>query len=143
MIVWRKGVDKTLLQPQFLADVEALLGGSPHTWLVTSGHRGIAEQAELYRIYKAGGPKAAPAGKSAHNYGLAIDVVPDGDTGRPGIQPDWSGASHAWKWLGDAVDAHPRLRHGRHFGDSPHIERLNWQNHKGWEPTPITPRLAA
>ena len=76
MIVWRKGVDKTLLQPQFLADVEALLGGSPHTWLVTSGHRGIAEQAELYRIYKAGGPKAAPAGKSAHNYGLAIDVVP-------------------------------------------------------------------
>jgi len=142
VIVWGK-VDPTLLEPVFRRDVEALLLGSPYTWLVTSGYRGLAEQAELWRIYRAGGPKAAPAGKSAHNYGLAIDVVPDGDTGRPGIQPDWSGSSHAWKWLGDAVDAHPRLRHGRHFGDSPHIERLGWTQYKGWTPTPITPRLAA
>ena len=59
-------------------------------------------------------------------------MVPDGDTGKPGIQPDWSGASHAWKWLGDAVDAHPRLRHGRDFGDSPHIERLNFMQYGNW-----------
>lgn len=144
MIVWRKDVDPTLLEPVFRADVEALLAGSPFTWLVTSGHRSNAEQSRLWQIHLAGGPKAAPPGKSAHNYGLAVDVVPDGDTGKPGIQPDWSGHSAAWKWLGDAVDKHPRLRHGRHFGDSPHIQKVNWAAHKAWaDPTPMTPLRAA
>ena len=143
MIVWRKDVDQTLLEPGFHADIVALLAGSPFTWLVTSGHRGITEQAKLWAIYQAGGPRAAPAGKSAHNYGLAVDVVPDGDTGKPGIQPDWSGSSQAWKWLGDAVDMHPRLRHGRHFGDSPHIQRVEWKRYKGWRPISPPPLRAA
>ena len=143
MIVWRKDVDASLLEPVFRADIEQLLAASPHTWLVTSGHRSNAEQSKLWQIHLAGGPKAAPPGRSAHNYGLAVDVVPDGDTGKPGIQPDWSGSSHAWKWLGDAVDAHPRLRHGRHFGDGPHIEKSKWKEYKGWLPTSPPPRLAA
>jgi hypothetical protein len=142
VIVWRKDVDPSLLEPQFRADLETLLAGSPFTWLVTSGHRSNAEQSRLWRVHLAGGPKAAPPGKSAHNYGLAVDVVPDGDTGKPGIQPDWSGSSAAWAWLAKAVDAHPRLRHGRHFGDSPHIQRVRWQDFTGWN-TPRPPLRAA
>lgn len=51
---------KTLVAP---LDVKAI-----------SGHRTYAEQAELYRKYLAGGPQAAPAGHSNHNFGLAIDL---------------------------------------------------------------------
>lgn len=42
---------------------------------VTSGMRSYAEQAELYKKYLAGGPIAAPPGKSNHNFGLAFDVT--------------------------------------------------------------------
>jgi peptidoglycan L-alanyl-D-glutamate endopeptidase CwlK len=37
--------------------------------------RSYAEQAELYKKYLAGGPIAAPPGKSNHNFGLAFDVT--------------------------------------------------------------------
>jgi peptidoglycan L-alanyl-D-glutamate endopeptidase CwlK len=42
---------------------------------VTSGLRSYEEQAELYRKYRAGGPVAAPPGKSNHNFGLAFDIT--------------------------------------------------------------------
>lgn len=41
---------------------------------VISGTRGPDEQAELFEKFKAGGPLAAPAGRSNHNYGIAFDV---------------------------------------------------------------------
>ena len=44
---------------------------------------------------------------------LAIDVVPDGDTRKPGLQPDWNpNPGDAWYWLAEVIDAHPRLRIG-------------------------------
>jgi LAS superfamily LD-carboxypeptidase LdcB len=48
---------------------------------VTSGHRSIARQRQLYRAHLRGGPLAAPPGKSAHNYGLAVDIA------LPGVDP--------------------------------------------------------
>jgi peptidoglycan L-alanyl-D-glutamate endopeptidase CwlK len=42
---------------------------------VTSGTRSFAEQAELFKKHLAGGPLAAPPGKSNHNFGLAFDVT--------------------------------------------------------------------
>lgn len=42
---------------------------------VTSGTRSFEEQAELFRKFQAGGPVAAPPGKSNHNFGLAFDVT--------------------------------------------------------------------
>jgi lysozyme family protein len=42
---------------------------------VTSGTRSFAEQDELYKKHLAGGPLAAPPGKSNHNFGLAFDVT--------------------------------------------------------------------
>lgn len=42
-------------------------------YFAISGTRTWAEQSALYQKYKAGGPKAAPAGYSWHNFGTAID----------------------------------------------------------------------
>ncbi len=41
---------------------------------VISGTRSYAKQAELYEKYKAGGPLAAPPGRSNHNFGIAFDI---------------------------------------------------------------------
>ena len=77
------------------------------------------------------GPKAAPGGKSAHNYGLAIDVALDGDP-KPGLQMLWNTGSAGWRWLKTSTVPHPRLKNGWSFGDWPHIERYKWQRYKGW-----------
>lgn len=50
---------------------------------VTSGSRSYAEQAELRRRSEAGGPKAAPAGWSNHNFGLAFDITLFSSAGKP------------------------------------------------------------
>lgn len=150
MIDWRT-VDRYTLEPVFRRDVEQLLTDSPHWWRVTSGYRSLAAQKVLrdrylaYRAFKAGtGPsapfagKAARPGMSAHNYGLAIDVVPDGWVDVPGFQPDWQpNPGDAWYWLATAIDLHPRLRHGRHFADWPHIQRLAWAQYKHARTQPL------
>jgi peptidoglycan LD-endopeptidase CwlK len=41
---------------------------------ILSGTRSYEEQAELYRKHKAGGPLAAPPGRSNHNFGIAFDI---------------------------------------------------------------------
>ena len=126
MIVWRKVARRDALDPVFRDDVEALLTNSPYTWYALSGYRSLDEQAALYQTYLAGGPLAAPPGKSAHNFGLAVDVVLD-SSDRDGLQPSWQTNAEGWRWLAAAVDAHPTLRHGRHFGDWPHLERKGWK----------------
>ena len=132
MVVYRANVDPSLLKKEFRIDIHKLLDGSPFTWLVTFGFRSLQEQEKLWQIYRKGGPKAAPPGKSAHNYGLAVDVVPDGDDTKPGIQPDWTHEDKdnvEWLWLFDAVWKHPRLHSGRSFQDASHIERLGWKQY--------------
>jgi hypothetical protein len=150
MIVVRAGVDLTQVHPQFLADVRSILDPSPVLWLITRATATLAEQERLwrawlaYRAYLRGeGPpapfagKAVPPGESAHNYGQAVDVVPDGDPTRPGVQPDWTPTlGDPWHDLAAAIDSHPRLRHGRRFGDWPHIEAVRWKQFKGWTTTP-------
>lgn len=145
MIDWRRN-EPGLLEPVFCRDVTTILDPDPVLWVVTRAFASLAEQETLYRrwiaylAYRQGkGPpapfagKAAPPGRSAHNYGLAIDVVPDADPLAPGLQPDWDPKpGDAWHDLAATLDAHPRLRHGRHFGDWPHIERYRWQRHKDW-----------
>lgn len=129
MIVYRSSVNPALLKAEFRSDIEKLLGESPYTWLVTFGFRSLAEQLTLYNSYKNGGPKAAPPGQSAHNFGLAVDVVLDGDPDKPGIQPTWDTKLAGWAWLFAKVAAHPRLKSGVTFGDGGHIERYKWKNH--------------
>lgn len=37
-------------------------------------YRSLQDQATLYQKFLRGGPRAAPPGESAHNYGLAVDI---------------------------------------------------------------------
>lgn len=56
---------------------------------ISFSYRTFAQQKELYRKYKSGGPKAAAAGSSWHNYAAAIDltIYENGvyDDGRSGV----------------------------------------------------------
>lgn len=65
----------------------------------TFGYRSIALQRELRLAYLRGGPLAAPAGESAHNFAMAEDSVLDSDPAAAGIQPDWRDDSY--KVLGE------------------------------------------
>jgi len=47
---------------------------------ITSGYRSLAKQRKLYAAYKRGGPLAAAPGRSAHNFGLAVDIAISGAT---------------------------------------------------------------
>lgn len=124
-------VSKDGLEKEFAADVEKLLSLSPFEWYVTCGYRSEEESNRLHKIYLAGGPRAAPGGKSPHNFGEAIDVVHDRDATKPGCQMDWSTADAAWQWLFGAIKAHPRLHSGLSFNDSPHIESVKFAKSKG------------
>lgn len=135
MLIFLPKVDPTLLQPEFLADVKELFTRLPTDWACTYGFRTRIEQDTLYKKYLAGGPKAAPPGKSAHEFGLAIDVVLDGDPSKPGIQADFDDRKQAWIDLYTLLAKHPRLKSGVTFGDGCHIERYKWQNYKNWRPS--------
>lgn len=87
-------------------------------YVLIEGHRSYARSAELYRAYKAGGPRAAPAGASGHNFGLAADFVLDSSPA-PGLQPDWR--PQAFETL--VVEATKLgLSPGAAYKDYPHVE---------------------
>lgn len=115
-------VDKTKLDPQLVADVDQLLGDDPADWVVHYGFRTWAEQQQLYEKFQQGGPEAAPPGKSAHEYGLAVDFhqIVDG-------KDSWV-VGDDWKRIMSAVDASPRMHGGWHFPipDDDHIQSLKW-----------------
>jgi peptidoglycan L-alanyl-D-glutamate endopeptidase CwlK len=84
------------------------------------GFSTFAEQQALHQNYVNGrGGKAAPAGYSAHNYGLAFDFCRDSDLGAAGLQPDWT--QPAYTILGEETQ-NAGLVWGKSFGDAPHIQ---------------------
>ena len=125
MIVWR-GHDVGL-RVEFKDDLVVLFHSSPYTWYCTHGLRTREEQNKLYNIYITNGkPKAAPPGKSPHEYGMAVDVVLDIDPDKPGLQPSWNIKLLAWLWLFTNLKLHPRLKSGISFDDGDHIEVYKW-----------------
>lgn len=129
---WRK-VDKSLIEPQFVKDIDDLFGPSEWPWAITEGFRSIERSNTLHAAFKAGtGPRAAPGGSSAHNFGLAVDVVFDGDSVKSGFQIDWNTSHRAWQWMVEKIKAHPRLSSGYKYHDWPHIERFQWRKYKNW-----------
>lgn len=123
------------LEPIFLEDVNTLLDGLPYEYHVVYGFRSLALQQRLYEIHLAGGPLAAPPGRSAHNWGLAVDLqlwIPT----QKGKQMDWNIESQGWTDLFAAIRPTPRLHSGASFGDFDHIERVNWKRFKNWHPLP-------
>ncbi len=138
MLIWRT-IEPRLLLPSFVEDLNEAFDGLSSTWYVLEGFRSIERSNKLYEEYIAckerGGEKcikAAPGGKSAHNFGLAIDLVLDGDPEKDGLQPDWIERHPEWIRMRAVIDAHPRLHGGWWFGDGDHIERTEWQNFKSW-----------
>ena len=71
------------------------------------------------------GGRAAPAGLSAHQYGLAVDLVADVHEDEPGLQPDWRGPEY--DVLGEEVKR-VGLAWGGSFGDSPHVQWPGYVN---------------
>lgn len=118
-------VDRSLLYPAFARSLEAVLErchARGHDYYVTSGTRLYDAQAALYERHLKGGPRASPPGLSAHQYGLAVDVAPDGSPA-PGLQPDYSPAAYqvlaeevrvaGLTWGGDFRSGRP---------DRPHVQ---------------------
>lgn len=108
--------DLSLLHPDLRSDIELLLerchmGGLP--LYVFEGRRSFKRQAFLYdkgRKYKGDAIVTnAGDGLSFHNYGLAVDLVFDADTAKPGIQWTWSGE---YERLGKIVEDFPHLEWG-------------------------------
>lgn len=126
-VVWK--VSREHLDPTFASDVDKMLAASPFSWLVMSGYRSLEEQTQLWNTHLAGGPLAAPPGKSAHNFGLAVDVAFDADASKPGFQLIWNTKAAGWLWLKYACWKHPRLHSGASFGDWPHIQSTSWGKH--------------
>jgi peptidoglycan L-alanyl-D-glutamate endopeptidase CwlK len=98
-------------------------------WVVTAGRRTMAEQRAIYAQGRTKPGKVvsnAPAGSSAHNYGLAADLAPlcaDGKT------IDWNAPRAVWQQMADIAVA-MGLTAGFYFHsifDAPHIEDSNWK----------------
>lgn len=134
MITWTCGKEaERRLEPVFHADVVDLLTSSPYDWRVVYGFRSLALQQKLYNIHLAGGPLAAPPGRSAHNFGLAVDVqlwISNGKGGRPRME--WNTKHPGWQDLFNRIRPTPRLHSGVSFGDADHIERYHWREYRRW-----------
>lgn len=85
-----------VLQPwaQQLFDVAKIAGVNPR---ITSALRTYAQQAALYKAFKEGRSRypAAPPGRSAHEYGLAFDMVVNGASNQVDCGIVWN------QWGGD------------------------------------------
>lgn len=96
--------------------------------LVTCTFRNDAEQTALYaqgRTEPGHIVTNARAGQSAHQYGLAIDIVP-----MVNGKPDWNGADPIWSEIGVLGEAAGLTWLGAPdstFHEKPHFEFPNWR----------------
>ena len=116
-------LDVSLLYPPFFAVVSAAVErcrARGHEYVATYGFRNYHEQGALHLKWKMGaGGKAAPAGLSAHQYGLAADFTADLREDKPGLQPDFR--LPEYDVLGEEV-RRVGLVWGASFGDAPHVQ---------------------
>ena len=64
------------VRDRFAKGVQSFLSSNPdYDCNISYAYRTMAQQKELYRKYKSGGPKAASPGSSWHNFASAIDLV--------------------------------------------------------------------
>lgn len=100
--------------------------------LVTCALRTDAEQTALYaqgRTAPGHIVTKAKAGESAHNYGLAIDVVP-----MVNGKPDWNGSDPVWSVIGKKGMAAGLTwlgAPGSEFVEMAHFELPNWREAAG------------
>jgi peptidoglycan LD-endopeptidase CwlK len=117
-----KRIDLDLLYPYFRDEMFlpllARLRAKGFDYVATEGFRDMIRSDILWKMFLAGGPRAAPAGSSSHNYGLAVDLCRDIDLKSSGLQPGWDSAHY------DALTKECALmgiHHGRAYKDNPHV----------------------
>jgi peptidoglycan L-alanyl-D-glutamate endopeptidase CwlK len=100
--------------------------------LVTCTLRTTEEQAALYAQGRTTPGKIvtdAPPGKSAHQYGLAIDIVP-----MVNGKPDWEGSHPVWQTVGE-IGERCGLQWagapGFPYKEDPHFQHQNWRSIAG------------
>lgn len=117
-------IDLDYLEPAFLESLLNLLAearGLGFEFFATEGFRSFERSRELYEKYRKGGPRAAPAGFSAHNYGLAVDLAR-----RIGPKTvSWKPADY--EPLKDLCAKHD-LAWGGDFKDWPHVSHTRFVN---------------
>lgn len=141
---WRDGktrVDHELLYPGFLRLLLACLAACERRgalYYLTRGCDDFDAQAALHAAHLAGGPRAAPAGYSGHQYGLAVDGVRDADTSQPGVQiTPASWLSESFAVLREEAERVGLVSGGSFKGanpDWPHVQLAGFVTAKQLEP---------
>ncbi len=87
----------------------------------TMGFRDLVQQAALWDAYQKGGPRAAPPGKSAHNYGMAVDFLAyrKGALLGSSSEPEYA--------LMEELAPRYQLKTLQHLNDAGHVELDNWE----------------
>jgi len=123
------------LRPEIRHIVDGFLdacAGAGIDVLVTCTLRSNEEQAALYakgRTEPGHRVTNAPPGRSAHNHGLAIDVVP-----MVNGKPDWNGYDPVWETIGKLGETAGLVWLGAPnspFPEKPHFELADWQQVAG------------
>lgn len=115
--------DLDLVYPPFLErmlHVVARCNARGKVYYATELHRSYSRSFQLSQAWlNKTGPRAAPGGKSGHNFGLAADFALDIDPVKPGLQPSWKEED-----FGVLIEEATRasLKCGAAYGDFPHIE---------------------
>jgi hypothetical protein len=121
-------VDVSMLYPPFLVRLRAMLDeawrSSKRSYWVVEGHRSYKRSDELFEQGRTKpGPVVtnAKAGQSAHNFGIAADLVRDSYLDRAGVQPDYRPESY--ELLGVLCPKHGLVWGGSwRFKDLPHVQ---------------------
>lgn len=120
--VFLKKINLDLLYPPYLERLLVLKArciARGAKYITTYGFRTWGESHQLHLAHLKGGPKAAPAGLSAHNYGMATDealVLKEHPKRVVGFQ------TKDFAILGEEAEALGLIWGGR-FADAPHV---NW-----------------
>lgn len=123
------------LRPEVRPQVDAFLAACAAAGvdvLITCTLRSREEQTELYaqgRTSPGHIVTNARAGQSAHQYGLAIDVVP-----MVNGKPDWNGKDPVWEKVGELGQAAGLTwlgAPGSKFPEEPHLEHSDWRTVAG------------
>jgi peptidoglycan L-alanyl-D-glutamate endopeptidase CwlK len=120
-----------LIKPKVVALLAAAEAATGLRWVVTAARRTMADQMAIYAQGRTAPGKVvsnAPAGSSAHNYGLAADLAPlkaDGSI--------WWGATRkVWQQMADEA-VKLGLTSGFYFKtifDGPHVEHPEWRKRR-------------
>ena len=121
------------LETEFKEKIEGLIVDvgfeTDRKWIVTSGRRTMAQQRKIYaqgRTTPGSIVSNAPAGSSAHNFGLAADLAPLKEVG---TEIDWNADRSLWNTMARIAVDHGLVA-GANFRticDLPHVEDKNWR----------------